>query len=207
MIGILKVGYGNTQSIKALIDRLGYDFIEITDELSDFNKITHLIIPGVGSYAQASELFHNSNLAKEISEFINQKKPVLGICLGMQILTSIGHEYGKTKGLNIVGGETILLEGEESSILPHMGWNTVNFTNSHHVFQGIKNGVDFYFAHSYAIEGVEEAYIYGQTFYNKNFPSIIIKDNVIGVQFHPEKSLKNGIKLMDNFCQWDGSTC
>jgi imidazole glycerol-phosphate synthase subunit HisH len=202
MIGILKIGYGNIQSIKAIIDRLGYDFVEV-DQGTDFSNLTHLIIPGTGNYAKASEMLISTGLDRKIKKFI-AKKPVLGICVGMQIMTAIGYETATSKGLGLFEGDTRLLPIGESSVLPHMGWNSVNFTQSHPVFKNIKNDVDFYFVHSYCVANIDKNFVYGETSYGSPFTSIIAKENVVGTQFHPEKSLKNGVRLLDNFCAWDG---
>lgn len=204
VIGILKIGYGNIQSIKAIVDRLGYDFKEVEVECSSFDEVTHLIIPGVGNFAKASEFIYNYGLDFKINEFIKTQKPVLGICLGMQLLMKTGYEYKASKGLGYFEGVTKLLRLRDSSVLPHMGWNTVEFSKEHYLFRNIKSSMDFYFAHSYCVQKIDDLYIFGRTFYDSYFPSVIAKNNVIGTQFHPEKSLKNGIKFIDNFCQWDG---
>ena len=204
MIGILKIGYGNIQSIRAAIERLGYDFVELTSETACFDEVTHLIIPGVGNYAKASSLIYDSNLHFKILNYVKTRKPVLGICLGMQIFTSIGYEGVPSKGLGFFGGETKILNDDETHILPHVGWNNVDFCRNHPVFRGLKSGTDFYFTHSYAVNNINAEYVCGKTYYGEFFPSVIAHANVVGTQFHPEKSLKNGMKLIDNFCQWDG---
>lgn len=204
MIGVLRIGYGNTQSIVSLLDRLGYDYSEIECKEDISEQITHLIIPGVGGYSEGSVKLVELGLDVAILEFAESGKPLLGICLGMQLLTTRGYENGVSDGLNLIDAETRILSTNLNDILPHMGWNSVNFIREHPVFKGIKSGVDFYFAHTYSVQGIDKNNIQALTTYTVEFPSVIASKNIIGVQFHPEKSLKNGIKMIDNFCQWDG---
>ena len=204
MIGVLKSGYGNIQSILSLLDRLGYDYTEITSGSEFDGQISHLIIPGVGNYAEGSGLLALNGIKEGINSFYMSGRPILGICLGMQLLTTRGYENGIANGLDIISGETRLLSEVKAMILPHMGWNSVEFLMNHPVIKGIKSGVDFYFAHSFSVQGIAQRNILGISVYEVEFPSIVSEKNVVGVQFHPEKSLKNGIKLIDNFCQWDG---
>lgn len=203
-VGILSLGFGNIQSLRSLLGRLGYEFVDIISFDTFPESITHLIIPGVGDYASAYEALKSSGMISKIKDFVLTKKPLMGICLGMQIMTSVGFERTISKGLDIFKGETKRMNVDELHRLPHVGWNTVSFLRNHPIFKGIKNNVDFYFTHSYIVENIDDTYILGETNYCFKFPSIIGRDNVVGAQFHPEKSLKNGIKMIDNFCQWDG---
>jgi len=205
-IGIVNLGFGNIQSLRSLLDRLGYDFIDVESPNMLFEGITHLIIPGAGDYASASEALKNSGMLSGVQDFVASKKPLMGICLGMQIMTSIGFERSLSKGLEFFKGETKKMDVDDHHCLPHVGWNTVSFIKEHPVFKGIKNNVDFYFTHSYVVKNIEDVCVLGETIYYTKFPSIIGRNNIIGTQFHPEKSLKNGMKMVDNFCQWDG-TC
>lgn len=204
MIGILNAGFGNLHSLASAIERLGYDFLEITNVTEKWNELTHLIIPGVGDFATASESLLSSGVYKKIKDFVDQEKPLLGICLGMQLMALQGHERGVSQGLGFVNSITILMEADEDHPLPHVGWNNVSFIKPHPVFSGIKDNMDFYFTHSYVVKDVEAEFVYGKTTYSKDFPSVIAFKNIVGTQFHPEKSLKNGLKLLDNFCRWNG---
>jgi len=204
-IGILNLGFGNIQSLRSLLDRLGYYFVDVKSSDILIERITHLIIPGAGDYASASEALKNSGMISKVQEFFAAKKPLMGICLGMQIMTSIGFESSLSKGLDLFKGETKKMDVDEHHRLPHVGWNAVSFLKNHPIFEGIKNNVDFYFTHSYIVKNIEGAGVLGETTYYMKFPSIIGRNNVIGTQFHPEKSLKNGMRMIDNFCQWDGA--
>lgn len=205
-IGILNLGFGNIQSLRSLLDRLGYDSVDVMSADSLIERITHLIIPGVGDYASASEALKHSGMLSKIQEFGAAKKPLMGICLGMQIMTSIGFERNLSTGLDLFKGKTKKIDTDEHHRLPHVGWNAVSFLKNHPVCEGIKNNVDFYFTHSYIVNDIEATCVLGETTYYMKFPSIIGRNNIIGTQFHPEKSLKNGMRMIDNFCQWDG-TC
>lgn len=192
----------NIRSIYNAVYTLGYDAEVIKyEELSD--KYSHLIIPGVGSYQSA--LNKNLSQTKEkIHNYAKSGRPILGICLGMQLFANWGEEGGGANGLGLISGEVLKLPQDNGLLLPHVGWNTVNFVKSHPIFKGVKDNVDFYFVHSYHFICENNANIYGYTDYGEDFVSIIGRDNIIGLQFHPEKSQSNGLKLIDNFCNWDG---
>ena len=144
----------------------------------------------------------NSNdLAESLKSIVNIKKiPILGICLGMQLFSTKGYENNKvTNGLDLIEGEVIKFDIEKNFKLPHVGWNSVNFLSKNALFSGINNDVDFYFTHGYHFSCKNVDNILSKTNYGINFCSTIKKNNIFGVQFHPEKSLKNGIKLLKNF--------
>ena len=204
-IGILDFGIGNIGSLSSALYSQGWDPIMISREI-DFNNISHLIIPGVGSYAATMEELKRKNLIGSIRNFVQQGHPTLGICLGMQLLGFCGVEGTNTTadGLCFIEGEVLPLKKIPNISLPHIGWNEVVFSKDHPVLSGIKDSRDFYFVHSYYFKTLNEDAKIALSTHGQIFPSIIGKDNIIGVQFHPEKSQKNGLKLLDNFCLWDG---
>lgn len=203
MIGILNLKTCNLASVTNAVYQQGFDSL-IIDNTNDFNTITHLIIPGVGHFKNAIHYIKNNNLDKAILDFANQKKPILGICLGMQLLASISHEGEKNEGLNLIEGEVNLLFDNNNLRLPHIGWNEVNFKNHHPLFEDIKNHKDFYFVHSYHFELKNDKNLIATCDYGQEFSAIIAKSNIVGCQFHPEKSQKNGLQMIENFCNWDG---
>tara|TARA_B100001029_G_C14963407_1_gene395865 strand:- start:195 stop:773 length:579 start_codon:yes stop_codon:yes gene_type:complete len=166
------------------------------------DKYSHAIIPGVGNFAKAMKELRKNNGDKKILQFFQSKKPIMGICLGMQLLASSGEESGPEKGLNLIPGIVKKINIDNNHYLPHIGWNSVKFTKKHFIFDGIKDEMDFYFVHSYAFNLESDKFALGKTFYYKNFNSIVANDNVIGFQFHPEKSQKYGLKILQNFCNW-----
>jgi len=203
MIGIIDYGMGNLKSVRNALDYIGYETALITHP-DQIREVSHLILPGVGSYSAAIANLKSNNLYDAIKGYISQKKPFLGICLGMQLLSSEGYEYGKTRGLNIIEGKVVLLELDERYQIPHVGWNNVTLKYEHPIFKGIKNNIDFYFVHSYHFKPLHSRDILGVTNYGIDFVSCVAKNNVVGIQFHPEKSQDNGLKILENFCEWDG---
>ena len=203
MISIIDVGVGNIGSLQGALYNQGWD-TKIVDNPKQIENSTHLIIPGVGSFAKAMQLLHSAGLIKSILQHNDKKKPIMGICLGMQLLAKKGLEGGETKGLGLIDGEVIPLERKTKFRLPHVGWNIMYTQQKHPLLKNIKVGVDFYFVHSYYLKTNNVQQILGKTKYILEYPSIVAKENIVGVQFHPEKSQKNGLQLLDNFCLWNG---
>jgi glutamine amidotransferase len=137
-------------------------------------------------------------IIRPLKQYLDDNKSYLGICVGMQILSDEGHEDKITKGLGIISGK-IKKFSNKKLIIPHMGWNTISVNKADPIVKKNLNEKDFYFVHSYIYENINKENILGLTTYGKNFPSIINKGNIYGVQFHPEKSHKNGLKLIKNF--------
>ena len=192
VIGIVNYGIaGNIHSVKKAIERADGKTLVI-NKPSDFNLVDKLVIPGVGSFKDAMQELESDNFIESIQEF---DKPILGICLGMQIMADLGFEFGKAKGLGLIEAEVkpILCDGK----IPHMGFNRINIKTPNILLDGVENE-EFYFMHSY--EMVNYTNIAALTKYNNHsFVSAIHKGNLYGVQFHPEKSREAGIKLLSNF--------
>ncbi|MGE8206459.1 imidazole glycerol phosphate synthase subunit HisH [Heyndrickxia sp. NPDC080065] len=193
MIAIVDYGMGNIASISNAFKSLGYD-ICISDRMEDLEKASHIILPGVGSFQAAASEIERRGL-REVLQHLAITKPILGICLGMQLLFTEGLEGGRSKGLNLIPGTVEKIKTE--SILPHIGWNTLNFRNSEYADYQNKY---MYFVHSYVANTPSE-YIIATTNYGANIPSIVRNGNVIGMQFHPEKSGEMGRKLIQAFLQ------
>jgi glutamine amidotransferase len=203
VIGILKMPIGNLQSAWNALYELGFDPLWI-DQTSSFDELTHLIVPGVGHFGAVMGHLEAAGFPSRIREFAASGRPVLGICVGMQLLADIGTEGGETPGLGLVRGMVKKLPNGDGLRLPHVGWSSVAFRHDHPVFDGIKSERDFYFVHSYAMNVDNPDDCLGETTYGAGFTSIVGHDNVLGFQFHPEKSQVNGLKLLENFCNWDG---
>jgi imidazole glycerol-phosphate synthase subunit HisH len=197
IIGIVNYGIaGNIHSVKKAIERAGGNTLVINAP-SDFDLVDKIVIPGVGSFKDAMQELKNHNFIKPLQKF---DKPLLGICLGMQILADLGFEFGKTKGLGLINAEVkpILCHGK----IPHMGFNKIQVDSPNILLNGIEDE-EFYFMHSY--EMVNYTDIVALTKYNNHsFVSAIHKENLFGVQFHPEKSREAGIKLLSNFVELQG---
>ena len=192
IIGIVNYGIsGNIHSVKKAVEKAGGKTL-VVNSPSDFDLIDKLIIPGVGSFKDAMQELESDDFIESIQEF---EKPILGICLGMQIMADLGFEFGKTKGLGLIEAEVrpVLCEGK----IPHMGFNKISIKGFNALLNGIEDE-EFYFMHSY--EMVNYTDIVALTKYNNHsFVSAIHKENLYGVQFHPEKSREAGIRLLSNF--------
>lgn len=201
MIGIVDYGMGNISSVYNSLDYLGYE-ATIINSPEEIEGLTHLIIPGVGSFRQAMQNLEDKKFITPILNHVKSKKPLLGICLGMQLLATKGYEHGETNGLGLIEGEIIPFEIKLH--VPHVGWNNINALKKHPIVGNNVNQVDFYFVHSYYFNLKNKEDILTMTEYEISFPSIVAKDNIIGIQFHPEKSQEPGLNLLEAFCEWDG---
>lgn len=199
VIGILDIGLGNISSVENAVYQQGVETLRVTSP-TQIDDCSHLILPGVGHYAFGVKLMCETGLTQILPKFIDSGRPLLGICLGMQLLCSGSDEDGGQTGLNFFDGNFKIFKGDVR--VPHMGWNEVNWTKNHAVTDGVKSGKDFYFVHSYNLS--DSQFSLGNTDYHGDFVSAISRGNVLGFQFHPEKSQKNGLKLLENFCWWDG---
>ena len=193
---ILDYGSGNVASVYNLLNRLNYK-AKISNDSSDIKGSSHIILPGVGAFGASIERIRNKieiNLLED--EVKIKKKLFLGICVGMQILADKGFEFGEHDGLGWIEGT---VEKIKAKILPHIGWNNIQVKKQSPIFSNIKNLKDFYFVNSYAFNVKDKNLIISETSYGSTFCSAVQKDNIFGVQFHPEKSQKAGQLVMHNF--------
>lgn len=195
MIGIIDYGAGNLFSLKNALDFLGLES-RIISSPEELKKSDRLILPGVGAFPDAMRMLEQSGLVNVIVEEASQK-PLLGICLGMQILFDYGYEFEKTKGLGLIPGEVNRIEAPGLKI-PHMGWSDVMIENPCTLAQGIRPGDRFYYVHSYKAV-TEKQYVSVYSEYGDYIPGLVFKDKVFGTQFHPEKSGEIGLALLRNF--------
>ena len=203
MIAILDCNVSNLRSVSNVLDLLQFKSKIIKPNELDKN-FSHLIIPGIGNYSRVIETLNINEGKEKIFQFFNTGKPIIGICLGMHLLSTTGEEGGVlSKGLGLIKGNVRRIKVSNKKLLPHIGWNSVNFKKKHIILSNIKDDMDFYFVHSYIFDLDDEKDSLGKTLYEENFNSIICKNNVIGCQFHPEKSQKFGINILKNFCNWN----
>lgn len=207
MIGIIDYEAGNLTSVARALQYLGHPFT-VTGHPAELRRCTHLIFPGVGAAGEATRHLQERKLDRFIRTWINQGKPLIGICLGMQVLFDHSEE-NDTPCLGVLRGTvkrfpSPLRFQEPPLKIPHMGWNGVTFTGNHPVFQGIPEDAEFYFVHAYYCAPAQGASATGWTDYGLRFCSAIGQANVAAVQFHPEKSGRFGLHLIDNFCRWEG---
>ncbi|MEK5206906.1 imidazole glycerol phosphate synthase subunit HisH [Psychrobacillus sp. FSL H8-0510] len=199
MIGIIDYGAGNLHSVLKAIKQLGYETKLITKASDHTDEITKLILPGVGNAKVAMDVLDRSGLSDYLKERVSDGIPLLGICLGMQLLLEKSEE-GNVDCLGFLKGSVPEFT-DESEKIPHMGWNQVTDVQNHFLFEDIPEETDFYFVHSYFALPENREDILGETNYGINFASVIGNSQVMGVQFHPEKSGKYGIQLLDNYCK------
>ena len=197
---IIDYGMGNVYSVKGALEVVGVEAV-LTNDPESIKDASHIIIPGVGNFLEGMAKLRERQLDKAIKHAAVEKKiPVLGICLGMQLLAAHGLEGGSTSGLGLIPGKVIKLKSyTNNERIPHVGWNEVHFIQSTFITDGIVSGTDFYFVHSYHFLAEDKEYMFSQTPYCTNFTSIVCNENIIGVQFHPEKSSRAGLKLLENF--------
>lgn len=203
MIGILDIGMGNLRSVQNAVYQNGFDPV-IVNAAANFDELSHLILPGVGNFSAAVPEIAGRHLKQPILDFVASGRPLLGTCLGMQLLMSISEEGGVNDGLGLIAGKVTRLKIGEGLRIPHVGWNILNVARQHPIFLGIKSGRDFYFVHSYEVICDEDTDVLATTEYGDAVTAVIGRANVVGVQFHPEKSQVNGLRLIENFCKWDG---
>lgn len=203
MIGILDIGMGNLRSMANAVDQNGFDPL-VVQEASAFDELSHLVIPGVGNFRAAMSEIMVRNLRQGIGEFVASGRPLLGVCLGMHLLAAMGDEGGRTEGLGFIPGAVRRINSREGVRVPHVGWNVLHVCHDHPVFEGLKPNRDFYFVHSYELVCESSENLLGTTDYGGSVAAVVGRDNVLGFQFHPEKSQVNGLKLIENFCLWNG---
>ncbi len=200
MITIVNYGMGNLRSIKNALDYLLVPN-RVASSPEDILTAKKLILPGVGSFAKAMQNIKSLGLFNPLDIAVNNLKiPILGICLGMQLLADEGDEDGPSHGLGFIQGKVSRFTLAEQFKLPHIGFNKVNFLpEKRTLFHGLGEFADFYFVHNYRIVCADHKNISSLTIYGETFASSVEKDNIFGVQFHPEKSQSNGLTLLKNF--------
>ncbi|EAY29763.1 imidazole glycerol phosphate synthase subunit HisH [Microscilla marina] len=198
MITIIDYGIGNLGSVFNMFKKIGAK-AKVTSNLSEIEQAEKLLLPGVGAFDKAMTKINEGRL-REVLDYkaLEQKVPLLGICLGMQLLTESSEE-GKIPGLGWIPAKTIAFKKENNLKVPHMGWNEVKVAQECPLVKDLPEEPRFYFVHSYYVQCDHNENVLLKTHYAHNFDSAIWKDNIYGAQFHPEKSHKFGMKLFDNF--------
>lgn len=193
---IIDYGMGNLSSVQRAFEEVG-SAAWISDQPSEIKEASSLLLPGVGAFGEGMKNLNESGMSQAILKAVQEDGiPLLGICLGMQLLASLGEEGGELKGLDLIPGTVKQMTPQGDERLPHIGWNEVNPTEVHPMFEGIPDSSDFYFVHSFHFDTDTPLAI---TPYAGGFSSVVASGNVWGAQFHPEKSSKPGLKLLKNF--------
>lgn len=190
---------GNLRSVEKAFNKFSTNVI-ITNNHEIIKTADKIVLPGVGSFTQGMRNLHELNLVDILhKEIIHNKKPFLGICLGMQLICNKGYEDGESNGLGWINAEAIKFNHQDMNLkIPHMGWNNLLFKNNNPLLKGIQNHSDFYFVHSFHLE-THENIISTTTNYGYEFTSSIQKNNIFACQFHPEKSQISGLRMIENF--------
>ena len=203
MISIIDYGMGNLRSVQKGFERVGVSakIISLPHEVSVADK---LVLPGVGAFKDAARTLRDKNLIEPVLEFINKGKYFLGICLGLQLLFDVSYEDGEFTGLGVVKGKVVPfdfsdLKNSTRLKIPHMGWNELSWENSCPMLDGLHKGASVYFVHSYYVVPDDSSIWTAKTNYGIDFTSMIWKNNIFATQFHPEKSQKVGLKMLENF--------
>jgi len=210
-VTIVDYGSGNLNSVSKALEAAAIKInkkinIRISNKPKDILESDRIILPGQGSYRQCALGVKNiPGLWSSLNEFaLVKKKPIFGICVGMQLFSEKGHEEQVTEGFGWIKGSVKKIEINSKDLkLPHMGWNEVNIIKKNDLFVDIKNLSHFYFVHSFAFEVKDEKAVICTTDYEKKVVAALLKENIFGTQFHPEKSQNNGIKLLANFLNWN----
>lgn len=201
MIRIIDYGVGNLFSLRSSLRAIGID-ADYTGNPVEIRKADKLILPGVGAFRDAREALRSTGLDRVVQEEVGKGKPLMGICLGMQMLFNRSYEYGEYEGLGLIPGEIVPMEGRipKDLPIPHIGWNELMLKQPSPLMKNTANGDYVYFVHSYYAETPAE-YVIATTDYGVEMTAAVQKDNVYGCQFHPEKSSEVGLSILKAFCE------
>ena len=200
MIAIIDYDAGNIRSVEKAMAKLGQE-VWITRDRERIMNADKVILPGVGSFGDAMAHLREYNLVKVIKDVVAEKKPFLGICLGLQLLYESSEETPGVEGLGILKGKILKIPEQEGLKIPHMGWNSLEFPRKGRLFQGLPENPYVYFVHSYYLKAAEEEIVTAVTQYSTLIHASVEKDNVFACQFHPEKSSDTGIQILKNFVE------
>jgi imidazole glycerol-phosphate synthase subunit HisH len=213
-VAIVDYGSGNLHSAAKAFERAAYDAgldqpIVVTDDPKKVASADRVVLPGVGAFADCRRgLDAVDGMVRALEEAVRQKgRPFLGICVGMQLLAERGREYEVTEGLGWIAGEVDRITPNDLSLkIPHLGWNTLNVARAHKLVEGLNlgpQGLHAYFVHSYAFNVAQRGDLLAESDYGGPLTAIVARDNIVGTQFHPEKSQKLGLALIANFLKWN----
>jgi len=203
-VAIIDYGVGNLRSVEKAFAAVGVDAV-VTGDKQKLLTAERLVLPGVGAFGMCMSEFERHGLIDLVLARVEQGTPLLGVCVGMQMLFEESAEFGKTKGLGLLKGQVNRFD-DDSLIVPHVGWNQVEKTSTSPLLNDVSENSFFYFVHSYYCEPADKDVIVGETEYGVTFASVVAKKNIHGVQFHPEKSQNAGLQLLKNFANQTAET-
>ena len=202
MIGIIDYDAGNLRSVEKALQYLGKETI-VTRDLEQIRKVDKVILPGVGAFGDAMKKLQEYHLDTLIREIADSGKPLLGICLGLQLLFDESEESPGVKGLGILKGKIKRIPGQEGLKVPHIGWNSLNLEHNGRLFQNIPENSYVYFVHSYYLEAQDPEIVKASTEYGVHIHASVEKNNLFACQFHPEKSSETGLQILKNFAEME----
>jgi len=197
-IVIVDYGMGNLRNVQKGFEKIGLE-ARLTRNKKEIGKASAIVLPGVGAFKDCMENLEKYGLVDPLLRSIEKGKPYLGICLGLQILFSESEEFGTCKGLDLIRGKVVKFKPDPEHKVPHMGWNTIEKEQEVPMLQGVDSGDFFYFVHSYYVVPEEARWVSTFTTYGEPFVSSIWKENLFATQFHPEKSQRKGLTILENF--------
>ncbi len=203
MVAVIDYDAGNIRSVEKAVAALGRQAV-ITRKPEEILSAEHVILPGVGAFGDAMEKLHKYDLVEVIREAVDEKKPFLGICLGLQLLFESSEESEGVKGLGLLPGKIVRIPEGSDLKIPHIGWNSLSYPNTGRLFQGIPEQSYVYFVHSYYLQAENEEIVKAATDYGVSIHASVEKDNLFACQFHPEKSSETGLRILKNFLEISG---
>lgn len=198
MLAIVDYQMGNLRSVQKGFERVGAEAI-ITSDPTAIAAADKVVLPGVGAFEDAIGELQRRNLVNPIKDVIEDGKPFLGICLGLQLLFDVSYEGGEFEGLGVIPGKVVRFEVADEYKVPHMGWNQAQIVKPAPILNGIADGTYFYFVHSYFVSPDDDSVVAIRSDYDGDFCAMIWRDNLFATQFHPEKSQENGLAVLRNF--------
>lgn len=209
LTAIIDYESGNLHSAEKAFQRMAVEVdggkVVVTSDADIIAKADRIVLPGDGAFPACIEALqgHKGIYEAMTEAVIDKGRPFLGICVGMQLLASMGHEYRDTAGLDWIGGDVVHIDPDDGSLkVPHMGWNDLIIDHPHPVLEGLESGQHAYFVHSYHFQVVNSAHRLAHVEYGGDITAIVGSDNIVGTQFHPEKSQETGLRLIGNFLKW-----
>jgi glutamine amidotransferase len=200
MIRIVDYGMGNLRSVQKAFAKLAVE-AEFCSDPNEIATADKLVLPGVGAFRDSIGELRKRELVQPICDHIAANKPFLGICLGLQLLFDVSHEDGEWDGLGVTPGEVVRFEDQPGLKIPHMGWNQLDIVRPNPLLKNIPAGAYFYFVHSYYVVPTDESIVAATTDHGTQFTAMIARDNLFATQFHPEKSQRVGLQLLQNFAE------
>jgi glutamine amidotransferase len=197
MIAIVNYGVGNLRSVEKAFEAVGANAV-LTNDAAVIRSAERIVLPGVGAFGECARLLRESGLDRPVVEAAEAGKPLLGLCVGLQLMFDEGHEFGVHKGLGLMPGRVVRFP-DAGPHVPQIGWNQIENIKNHPLLSGLEEGTYFYFVHSYHVIADDPQDVLAETEYGIQYPSICARGSLAGVQFHPEKSQNAGLKLLANF--------